>query len=166
MSKSLYNVKGNAFNKIKLFIDKNPVDGMYFSDFFKQTQADFPETLIPSSWYNVDIYYQIANLYSIRRKMPINELIPLLAEFALESDLNGLYKFIMKMGGPKRILNAALPMVKTYFDYITISVLTHSDGFLEFESILPNQYVELSIPADRGAVSGMLKACGAEMKSF
>jgi len=166
MSKGQYNLKGNAFNKIKLFIDKNPADGMKYSDFFKQSQADFPEMLIPSSWYNVDIYYQIINLYSIRRKIPLTDLIQQLAEYSLESDLNGIYKFIMKVGGPKRVLSSALPMVKTYFDYVNITVLNNSDGNLEFESVLPTEYVELSIPADRGAVSGMLKACGAMMKGF
>jgi len=164
--KGEYNLKGNAFNNLKEYINQNPKGGKDFAFYIISNRFSIGEIIISSAWYNVEIYYKIMDDYIKASGQRKEVFIERLAEWGLERDLNGIYRFFMRLGGPEKILNAALPNVKTYFDYITMTVISHAHGTLVFRSELPSKFVDLAIPADKGAVKGMLKACGKVLKNF
>lgn len=164
--KGKYNVKGNALNNMKAFLDEVKPGGLGFDYWVTLKKDEKVEDILTAFWYDVSLYYKTLHNVTQATGIPLNEFIEDLAGYALERDLNGIYKMIMYLGGPVRVLGATLPNVKTYFDYVSITVKINTDGLLVFSASMPEEFIDFHIPADKGAITGILKVCGYKLNGY
>lgn len=141
---------------------RNYIDSKFGMGFFDQKMKEIDpkwnSQVIPSSWYNAqNMVKAICNIYD-----PVNDKRKILemGEILLENDLNGVYKFFMKLGGPQKVL-AFIPQLATaYTNYIKVIILENKVGYIKAENVVPNEMAEYTALSTESALKGTIKACG------
>lgn len=165
-NKGRYNVKGSALKNLKTFFNNEQPGGKGFDFWTTGSENEKVEAIQSSVWYDVALYYKSIEAVSAELKIDIHPQIERIAGFALENDLNGIYRMIMKLEGPVKVLAASIQNVKNYFDFVTISIHKNEVGVLTFTSSMPEEFVDYHIPADKGAMTGILKVCGYKVDDY
>lgn len=165
-NKGRYNVKGSALKNLKTIFDEEKPGGKGFDFWVTFNENDKVSNINSSDWYDVECYYRSIEEVSSQLNVDISQQIEKIADFALERDLNGIYKIFMKLEGPVKVLAANIQNVKNYFDFVTISIHKNELGILTFTSSMPEEFIDYHIPADKGAMTGILKVCGYKVDDY
>ena len=98
--------------------------------------------------------------------MSFRELVLLNTRFVLENDLNGVYKFFMKLGGVVRVLDFSPQLAKTYSNCLDLKNIENRDGYYRAEVVIPTKYSEFTVFGQEGSLDGILKVCSKKMTEF
>jgi len=158
-------IKGTAFINLKLFIDSK-IGSENTTAFLAQQVGNWPFPLVPSSWYSLDIYMKAESELAIKTGISSKEAIIASALHSLETDLNGIYKFFMKLGGVERVLGAGGSMAKTYMNFVTQETIENKKGVFKAHAMLPEKYADWYLAKTEGAFEGILKVFGLKKIAF
>lgn len=160
-----FKAKGSGFISMKKFFNEK-LGAEYFDKNWKTYYPQHPAMILTSNWYPIEPLVQWIHAAARASGSDFHAFVVAMNMFILESDLNGVYKFLMKMGGAKRIFEQGPQFVKTYLNCVDMRILANEKGYLRFDIEAPRFVAEWQIPGQEGANRGILKVCGNEFESF
>lgn len=158
-----FKTKGTFLIATKIFFE-NYISNDYFNMNWNKYYPD--KVLLSSSWYSSEPIIRWLDDAAKDKNISFNVLVLEHTKFMLERDLNGVYKFIMKLSGIKRILDAQPQLAKSYHNWLEISNQVNNGDYYQAEIIVPKLFTEFTICAAEGALNGVLKVCGQNMMDF
>lgn len=161
--KSEFKIKGTNLIVVRKYFE------MEFGSEFATSKfsAYYPQTtILASSWYLAAPAIQLIYECATEKKINFRELMLKMTAFALETDLNGVYKFLMKLGGLNRILGSLPQLGNFYTDWVETKVIKNVDGCLILEYIIPKQFEEYIINAQEGAMIGIFNVFNRKMRGY
>lgn len=87
-------------------------------------------------------------------------------KFVMEKDLNGVYKFFMKLGGTRRVFNSLPQLAKSYSNWNNAEILSNESNYAKVMSTVSSEFQEFMIYSSEGAMNGVISVCGQSMKLF
>ena len=149
----------------KKFFDLN-YGHKYFYDNWNKYYPDFPPHILVSAWYelepNIRWHYDSAN----SAKKILSDYFIEMAEFAVNNDLNGVYKFFMRLGGIKRVLGLAPQLNSAYLNCVNGKVLVNKDNYYRAEVNCPSFARDWHMYGQKGGFMAIIKLFGYELIAF
>lgn len=156
-------IKGTMLLGAKKYLE-NQFGAAYCNDKIKQY---FNENMIlSSSWYKAELLVKLFSESANEKGIAYKDLTINFANYLLESDLNGIYKFMLKLGGPKNILGGISSLAKSYVNFAEHKSITNMDGYHNAEVIVAPELSEFILFSFEGGVRGILSVCGKQISSF
>ncbi len=160
-----HHIKGTAVRNFQRFVNQK-IGEAYFIHLVKKVELSSSGKILPSSWYPVDRYIAMHELAAEASNMSLREFVIEFTRFHLEIDMNGVYRFFMKVGGAQRVLSKVPSIDKAYSDYTRMSIESNDLGICISKIHVPSQYSKWYIWTLEGGFMGVLNVCGKPMKSF
>ncbi len=123
-------------------------------------------SVVASTWYNAGSSMELFKKCGEALGMDFKNFILELTEFGLDRDLNGVYRFFIKLGGPEKTLGKGPQLVKAYTTYSHLEILENKLGTHIARTTVPKEFTEWDLYNQQGAISGVLKACKYQLKTF
>ncbi len=165
IEKGKYLVKGTVIANLRSYVDARMYDG-YYLEIARKIEFGSGNLIVKSSWYDGEksllIFMQAAKDLGISLK----ELTVEFARHNLETDLKGVYKFFMRLGGAERVLASSSQMVKAYTNYHVYDTLENAKGIHIAKSTCPEHLAEFTMHINEGSIKGVLNTCHQPMKNF
>lgn len=158
-------IKGTGTIGYKKSMDAISGSG-YFDKKMKELNPNWDGFILSSSWYNALVLANVNYLAAKEKGENRKEFCIKLAEKNLENDMNGVYKFFIKLGGPEKVLSYFPQIASAYTNFQKETIITNKKGFFKGVVELPSDIEEFMIYSHEGAFKGILKVCGYPMKSF
>jgi len=158
-----FKFKGTFLIATKEFIGKK-----YGNDYaFESIAKYYPNmSILASSWYPASPLIDWLKAISIEQQISFRELILSHTKFVMEKDLNGVYKFFMKLGGTKRVLNSLPQLAKSYSNWNNAKIIINEDNYAKVISEVPSEFQEFMLFSSEGAMNGIINVCGQILESF
>jgi len=156
-------IKGTMLLGAKKYLG-NQFGETYSNDKIKQYYNE--NMILSSSWYRADLLVKLFSESAKEKGVSNKEFIINFAKYLLESDLNGIYKFMMKLGGPKNILDGLSSLAKSYVNFAEHTAISNKDGYHNAEVIVASELSEFILFGFEGGVRGILSVCGKQISSF
>ncbi len=122
--------------------------------------------ILSSSWYRADLLVKLFSESAKEKGIAYKEFTINFAKYLLENDLNGTYKFMMKLGGAKNILGGVSTLAKSYVNFAEHKTIINKDGYHNAEMIGHPELSEFILFCFEGGVRGILSVCGKTLTSF
>ncbi len=163
MELSDFKTKGTFLVATQVFFEKH-----ISSDYFNLNwNKYYPEKVVlSSSWYSSEPIMRWLENAAKDKNTSFRDLVMDHTKHMLERDLNGVYKFIMKLTGVKRILDAQPQLAKSYHNWLVITNQVNNGDYYQAEIIVPKLFTEFTVCAAEGALKGVLSVCGQKMVNF
>jgi len=159
----IFKVKGTAIISTKKFFDAEFGEDYFVNNFPRY----YPNSnLLASSWYDMNPIVQWLNEAADSTNSSFRNLVLKNTTYVLENDLNGVYKFFIKLGGIKRVLDASPLLAKSYSNCLEIKIIENITGYYKSEIIIPDKFSDFAIHGQEGSLSSILKVCGKRMTDF
>ncbi len=158
-----FKFKGTYLITTKKFLEKefgNEFANNIVSKYYPQT------AILASSWYITSPVIQMLYECASEKKLVFRDFMLKITAYTLESDLNGVYKFFMKLGGIKRIIEAMPQLGNSYTDWINLKVVQNSDNFVKLEVIIPMQFEEYFLHGHEGSMLGIFNVYGKKLNEY
>jgi len=135
---SPFRVKGVSYRNFLAYVDEQLPGGR---DALIESIADHHlrsfagQAFLPSSWYDTYPMMDLCAAAGRRLNMPALELAGEVARFGVKRDATGIYRLLLLVTSPDRLLERAANTAKQYFDFVVTDVektgrkvyrLTHS----------------------------------------
>jgi len=157
--------KGTRIISTRCFFDKHfGVD--YFASNFSKYFTDVSPVILASTWYEIDPLVRWIYDAAKKANTPFNRFVVHMSISSLETDLNGINKFLMKLLGTKRILEDNPQKVKSFMNFIELRTLVNKDGINKTEIIVPALLSEYILCFQEGFIRGILNICGNKFEEF
>jgi len=163
MSETEFKFKGTFLIATKKFLEREFGIEYTSSKWLKYYQES---NMLASSWYPAKPIIDILNESANEKKIPYRELVLKHTQFVLDADLNGVYKFFIKMGGIKRVLNALPQLNKSYCNWNEIEIIKNEDGCFIADVIVPKSFELFYLIGAEGGIGTVIKLCGKTLTSF
>jgi hypothetical protein len=163
-----YLIKGTGIRNFKKYIE-NEVNNDYFDELTEAVDFGPKNLILSSQWYPANLLIEMIELTSLRLNKSLEQITREAAKFSLEEDLNGIYKFFMRVGGSRLVLSKLPTLSKTYTDFITAEIIHNETGNLVIIYTLPEEisdWLSWYLSTVEGAIEGMLSVCGNSLNSF
>lgn len=163
MEKNNFKLKGTYLTTTKKFLEKE-----FGKDYANQIFSKYYPGIVvlSSSWYSASPLIQMLYDCAAGKNINFREFMIKSTTFTLETDLNGVYKFFMKLGGIKRIIDALPQLGNSYSNWIDLKVTGNIDKQVLLDIMIPSQYEEYFINGHEGALSGILNVCGKRLLAY
>lgn len=158
-------LKGTALINLKLFLETK-IGKQDTIKLLNEKIELWPETVLASTWYEADIYMRTEAELAKKLNKTEKEIIIESALHALKTDLNGVYKFFMKMGGVERVLGAGGSIAKTYMNFVIQETIENRSGHFKAHAIIPEKYADWYLAKTEGAFEGILNVFDRQKISF
>ena len=158
-------IKGTALISLRNYLSKK-LGVSQVDEFLAKQVGHWPNSLLASSWYDVQIYINTEVELAKKLNKTPREIFIESGLYTLNADLNGVYKFFMKIGGVERVLGVGGSLLKAYMNFVTQETIENKAGFFKAHVKLPDHYVEWSNAKTEGAMIGILSVFNKEPKSF
>lgn len=160
-----YCIKGTGFKTLKKYVTKH-IGPTYFEEIAKDLGMSNTGLVVSSKWYPVALLIKMQEACARKTESTIEEFSIKSTEFILIEDLLGIYKFVMRLAGIHMLVNK-MPLISgIYTNFVKLTVLENTQGRIIARSELPEILAPWYSIASEGAMSGMLKVCKEELKSF
>ncbi len=160
-----YVVKGTAFRNMKKFTDEKLGEG-YFQNFMKIINPGFPTIITPSAWYPASDSLQMSVHAAKKMGVSLERYCLDQNEFNVRENLNGVYKFFLKVGGPERVLKSIPQMLKTYTNSALFEVMKNETGHFKGRAYTPKEFGEWNFYMLKGGIYGIMNALEKSIKDF
>ncbi len=126
------------------------------------SRLDFgPKGLIlASSWYPAEKAYELQEAAAEELGMTSKEIAIAIARYSVKVDLNGVYRFFMKIGGPEMVFKNLPKLGKTYANYFVVELLVNKKNHLQIQITADPSFLDRATWSVEGAVLAILKVCG------
>jgi len=163
MEENNFKLKGTYLTNTKKFLEKE-----YGTEYATRTLLKYypGKVVLSSSWYPASPLIHLLYDCSAEKKINFREFMLRSTAFTLETDLNGVYKFFMKLGGIKRIIEAIPQLGNSYSNWIDLKVTENIDKQVLLDIEIPSQYEEYFINGHEGALSGIFNVCGKKLIAY
>lgn len=165
MSYSDFKFKGTVLNSNKSFFI-NMYGHDYFNRNWKKYYPDESHNIVISKWYPAEPLVKWMYDLSVEKNLGFRELMIMNSKYVMEYNLNGVYKFFMKLGGIKRILISSSQLTKAYNNFSDLFNIESKDGFFRSEMTIPEMFSEFAVFGYEGGLGGLLNVCGKTMTEF
>lgn len=119
---SKYFVKGTYVKRIKEFTDRE-LGKDSIIEAAKSLDLIFPDMLLASVKYNASEIFLVTENLILSRKRDLQKFYFDMATYALESDLNSVYKMFVNLSGPQFVYKMLPQINNAYFNFITQEVI-------------------------------------------
>ncbi len=163
MQNSDHKIKGTFISATKKYYDHQFGAEYFVSNWGKY----YPDSiLLSSSWYDI---YQIDKWLhdcAAEHGMSYRDLQLKNVEFVITNDLNGVYKFIMNLGGAKRIIGAIQQLGKSYANCVEVEFNEHINNYSRISFTCPDDLKEFFLYGMEGGLRGILSICKNKFGAF
>ena len=163
MEISEFKTKGTFIIATQVFFEKQ-MSKDYFNLNWNKYYPD--KVVVSSSWYQSEPIMRWLEDAAKDKNSTFRDLVMEHTKHMLERDLNGVYKFIMKLAGVRKILDAQPQLAKSYHNWLVITNLVNNGEYYQAEIKVPNLFYDFTICAAEGALKGVLSVCGQKMIDF
>ncbi len=164
-TRSKFKIKGTAILGLKVYFDEK-TNERSFLEIYRQTLPDAGELILASSWYDAEEQKMVMEACANHLAIDMDTFSQEVTRASLISDLNGVYKFFMKLGGATRVLSSAPQMAKAYTNYNKYDLIRNEKGYHEASVTVPKQFTDWNLNINRGSLTGVLEVCGHAIKEF
>ncbi len=157
-------MKGTAFRSLIRFFES-----LNESDVLEEQLHQYGinvKQILPSSWYDAHTYLSVCKSTSSEIGYSFERLITEISEFSAYEDLNGVYRFLMKVAGTKILLTKIPRLASTYTNYIKSNVQHFDNGTFILRFEVPESFYALTRYNMEGAVRAVLKINNHKLKGF
>ncbi len=127
----------------------------------------YPEShTLASSWYPAKPIVDILKDFANEKKISYRDLVLKHTQYVLDSDLNGVYKLFIKLGGIKRVLNALPQLNKSYCNWNEIEIIKNEDGCFIADVTFPKSFELFYLIGAEGGIGTIIRLCGKSLTSF
>ncbi len=158
-------IKGTAFNNLKKFITHELGSDQY-TRLASSCGIRNPNLIIPSSWYPFDQYHMLSIESSIAMGKTFRDFIIDSTLFLIVEDLNGVYRFFIRVATPRRVLEKLPSMSRTYVNFVEYKVLENKDGYHSAQLTIPKEVRDWELYSAEGGIRGILTVCNRSIKSW
>lgn len=151
-------IKGTAILNLKKYLVAR-TDEVLFLQLASMVELKNPKIILPSTWYPIQNFIKMQELAAEQMKMSYRQFCIEAATYILEEDLNGVYKFFIRVSGVSNVLSKMPQMVNAYVNFIDLSILENSNGLLRVRFICPAPFYEWYIFGSEGAIQGIINVC-------
>ena len=162
---SAFKVKGTAFSNVKNFIEIQLGIDQY-EELISSHNLNSPRNPIKSSWYSASDFVHLEVLAAERLNLSLREFCIRCTTFILEEDLNGVYRFFIKLGGPDRVMASVPRIARTYNNLFNYHIQKNEKGLHNAYIIHPPAVYDWAIGSCEGGLRGILNVCKMSLKSF
>lgn len=160
-----FKIKGTAINNLKKYVSvKIGVD--FFDQIANEVGLTNKNLILASKWYPVMTFIDMQKKAAKHMKMSDREFGIASAQYILEEDLNGVYKFFIRMSGVPKILSRLPQMANAYASFIEMELLKNTQGKIIAKYRIPAAFSDWYFDGSEGAIRGILTVCKAEFISM
>ena len=158
-----FKFKGTFLISTKKFIENE-----FGSEYSKQMWPKYYQesTILASSWYPAKPIIDILKDSANEKKISHRDLVLKHSQYVLDADLNGVYKFFIKLGGIKRVLNALPQLNKSYCNWNEIEIIKNDDGCFIADVTVPKNFEFFYLLCAEGVIGSVFILCGKSFTSF
>lgn len=155
-----YYAKGTYFKRLIEITDRK-----FGKDSFKETansmNIEMPEIILSSTKYNWVECCKILEFLMNRNGVEHYDFYLELTVYAVESDLNSIYKMFMGFSGPKFVLGMMPSISKAYNNWIPVEIITNESGYFKAKYSFPAivHFEQFTPAAAVGAITASINAC-------
>ena len=153
-----YKIKGTIVRNFREYVRRRKGDD-FFDRIFHESGFGASGIILPSSWYSAEKYLR---LQALMAEAVSQSPLGLNKEFArewLEHDMNGIYRFFMRVGKPQRVLSKMSQIDKGYVNYSEIIVTKNEPGLWLGEVLSPLSLVDWHLSCIQGGMEGVFNVC-------
>ncbi len=160
-----YKVKGTIIKNFQLYISRR-VSPDFFKDILSESGLGTIRGILSSSWYPAEKHIKMLELAADEVNQNVWDMNTEFAREWLENDMNGVYRFFMRIGQPVRVFSRMNQIDKGYANYGNAQVIKNEFGEWVGTFIMPQILEDWHMSSVRGGVVGILKVCGYKINSF
>jgi len=163
MQKSEHKIKGTFISATRKYFN-HQFGPQYFEINWRRYYED--SLLLSSSWYDI---YQINKWLhdcAAEHGIGFRELQLRNVEFVVSTDLNGVYKFLMNLGGAKRIIGALQQLGKSFANCVEVEFNENISGYSRISFSCPTDLKEFFLYGLEAGLKAILIVCKNEFVSF
>lgn len=160
-----HHVKGTAVKNFQNYCDVKFAKG-YFDELKDTVDLSKSKNIMPSTWYPVSRYIEMHKKAAKKAGMDLREFVIDFTRFHLEIDMNGVYRFFMKAGGPQKTLSKLPSIDKAYSNYTRFEIELNEKGKNISKVHVPEQYHDWYLMTLEGGFRGVLNVCKTPLTSF
>ncbi len=160
-----YKVKGSAFRNVINYYNHQFGENAFQKD-KELTEVLGGKTILPSSWLPASKYVQLEEKLANRFGLTLHEFCVECTTYILTTDLNGIYRFFIKVGGPERVMASVPRIAKVYNNLFLYYVISNSKGLHRLKFTTPSSVYEWASGSVEGGLRGILNVCGKPMITY
>ncbi len=156
--------KGVLYRSLKSYIVHH-FDEEEYTRLMKEIGFDAKNPL-PSSWYPSYFYHRVTQLVSEKLDEPIDELTVQMSKYNVKTDLNGIYRFFMRVAGVNGVLQKMANLNNAYSNYSKMTVVENQNGKYGVILEAPAEEFDFFACCLQGGTIAMLEIFNHRMLSF
>ncbi|MEQ9403152.1 MAG: hypothetical protein RIM99_06195 [Cyclobacteriaceae bacterium] len=160
-----YKLKGTAIVNLKNHVIAK-VGQEFFNEIVEEVGLKGKNIIVQAAWYPAATFIRMQQLTARKMNMSDRDFGIASAKYVLEEDLNGVYKFFLRVAGIQTILSKLPQMANAYGNFIKMEITKNEKGFLEAGFRVPEMLAEWYFVGSEGAISGILTVCKRPMISI
>ena len=123
-------------------------------------------SILPSSWYDIDKYRLLSQLYSKRLNVSEREFLIAVGRHSIVKDLNGIYRMLIKIGGMKRTI-ANIPKISNAYTQCSMAeIVSNENGVYVSRVTTIADLANWWLMGGEGAMRGLAEVCKTNMTSY
>lgn len=158
-------MKGTAVKNLKTYVTAKLGDA-FFNEAATEVGLANKGLILSSKWYDLSSFIQLQQLATKALKLSDYEFGVDSTRYILEVDMNGVYKFFIRVGGPTAVMNKSPQMTNAYLNFIELKILENAKGYLKAQFTLPHMLTEWYCASTEGGAIGILNVCKQPLKKF
>ncbi|MEQ9404694.1 MAG: hypothetical protein RIM99_13970 [Cyclobacteriaceae bacterium] len=160
-----YYIKGTGYKNLKKYLDTRYEPGL-FEHAAGEVGIQFNGGILTVTKYPIFKYIQLCQSVAEKVNKSLEDLTIDSSRFVLEEDLNGIYKFFIRVGGPERTIHSFPQITKTYCNFVRYHIEDNKSGSLILRGETVAEINEWNKVALKGAMTGILNVCKRPIKTF
>ncbi len=162
--KSKIKFKGVVFIGLKAYVESR-FEPVYWNELVEK--SGFPTSKpLASSWFEGKLYPQMLEFISNDINQSFKQTVIDVAKFSVEHDLNGIYRFLMKVSGLTSALTKLPRLSNSYCTASPMSVALNEKGSYQIRIQTVEEYYDFVSWCAEGAIKAIIGQFKNELTEF
>ncbi len=149
-----YKVKGTSIKNLKKYLDSLMGPGS-FDNLNAKVGLVSGNLILSSSWYDAEKTLRLNKLAAERMEQTFKEFTLHFTDYMMQADLNGVFKFLLRLGGINRILASSPRIAQAYSNFLEFRIVRNEKGCFQVRLVAPASLIEWEIYSTEGSVRGL-----------
>ncbi len=157
-----FRMKGTVVKRLKEYVTLQQGPDV-FNELTHKINWDLPDFVMASTWYPARPFFKLIEAAATQSGVSLDVFCHDFSENTIKSDLNTVYRFIVRTAGARAVLGKLPRLAAAYANFTHFDVLANNDGYFRAWVGSPSIFNEITLLQLQGGMRGILRVCNKEL---